>query len=246
MVKQNNFLSLMVIGDKPELLMKNFDVNKKVDKYIKYQFKDVSHIKENTLLVLSELLKQKNVNKKLIEEEINEISEMSDIEFYSSLTKDLECDEDGNAWSIENPNGKWVTYQGSSNYSTPLRIFNGQTVFQAKKRDVDWKSLHLFHSDVYSKVWDMVINDEKPNSFHDDVLYKNMKPHKQYILSFGTKENYVKYNTSYWCYAIIRGNVWEDANDKPIQEWVETFFDKYIKPLDDEELITIYEYIAIS
>lgn len=239
---QNNFFSLIVIGENPQLLMEEYNANKKVEKYIKYQFKDVLNIKENTLAFLSALLNQKNINKSLIEEEIADINEMSDIEFYSSLTKDLECDDDGNAWTSDNPNGKWTEYQPSSIYSTSLRLLNGQTVFQSKKKHIDWNTMHGFQSEMYSNVWDMVINDKKPSNFHDEILYNNMKGHKNYLLQFKTKDNYISYNTSYWNYAILNKNGWDDANDKPIDEWIKNFYKTFIEPLDDEELITIYEY----
>ena len=241
-MSQNNFFSLIVIGENPQDLMDEYNANKKVEKYIKYRFTDVPKLKENTLAFLTELLKQNNINKTLIEEEIADIIEMSDIEFYSSLTKDLECDDDGNAWSSDNPNGKWTEFQPSSIYSTPLRLLNGQTVFQAKKKNIDWNTMHGFQTDTYSKVWDMIINGKEPSNLHEEILYKNMKDHKDYLLQFKTKDNYIIYNTSYWNYAILNKYGWNDANDKPISDWIKNFYTSFIEPLDDNELITIYEF----
>ena len=56
------------------------------------------------------------------------------------------------------------------------------------------------------------------------------------------KDNYIKYNTSYWNYAVIKDGVWEDTDNHNSIDWVINFYETFVEPLNDDELITIYEY----
>jgi hypothetical protein len=62
------------------------------------------------------------------------------------------------------------------------------------------------------------------------------------LLNFKTKDNYIKYNTSYWNYAVIKDGIWTDTENKDSLEWVNNFYETFVEPLNDDELITIYEY----
>ena len=60
---------------------------------------------------------------------------------------------------------------------------------------------------------------------------------------FVTKENYVISNTAFWGYAFVSEKTgWMDADDAEDQfAWMSTFYDLYIKNLDDDTLLTIFE-----
>ena len=70
-----------------------------------------------------------------------------------------------------------------------------------------------------------------------------MKDKTTYFSNFKSKEDYVNYSTRYWNYAVVTEKGWVDvdSNGGDEKEWINNFFDIFIKNIPDEELITIYE-----
>ena len=59
---------------------------------------------------------------------------------------------------------------------------------------------------------------------------------------FETKDNYVMQSTAFWAYAFVDENKWTELDETTSQfEWVKNFYDRFIKPLDDNTLLTILE-----
>ena len=59
--------------------------------------------------------------------------------------------------------------------------------------------------------------------------------------AFENVENYIKYNCSYWNYAYLDKNGWHDASDRKNYEWITSFYEKYVLPLKDGDVVTIFE-----
>lgn len=242
---KNNFFSVMVIGENPEQIMEEFNLSLKVPKYLKYKIEDSHTLHKNAVLTTEKFIDEMMDNPTVLEylhTYLSDIKDMTDIEFFAFLTKDLEHDEEGNAWDTLNPNGKWVSYQLGKNNSIPLIKHNGEEVFQCKKGEVDWKKMHLHHTAIYKRTWEMIVENQEPKHDADKIMQGLMADKKDYLLNFKNKDNYIKYNSSYWNYAVIKNNVWNDADNKPSFEWVVNFYTTFVEPLDDNELITIYEY----
>jgi hypothetical protein len=240
--------SVMVIGDNPINLMEEYNINKKVEKYLIYKASDAKKLYETTLSTLRHMIetlsqdvsKQSYVN--MLSYKLMEYEAMTDVEYFSSLTQDYEHDEDGNAWSIDNPNGKWIEYKPSDKYSLPLILKDGNITHQAKKKDIDWDKMHLANVEKYISTWQITQCRKEPSSEEEKRIKEVMKDYAPLVAEYKTQDNYVKYNSSYWNYAVISNNGWEDVENKNSFEWVISFFKNFVEPLRDDDLITIFEY----
>lgn len=236
-----NTYNVLVIGERPEEQMEMFNSLKKVEKYIKYYINDAKTIHDKTIQTL-QLLIETNENNHYLLSYLDDIKDMTDIEYFSFVTKDLEHDMDGNAWDTSNPQGKWSKYTLGGSFSIPFITLENKSTFQAKKGDVNWDKLHLFNKELYANVWELVIEGKQPTNDNDNNILLKMNTHKDYLLSFCTKENYIIYNTSYWSYGVIKDGIWVDMDNKNSFEWVVNFYKTYVDPLDDNTQLTIFEY----
>ena len=119
---------------------------------------------------------------------------------------------------------------------------DGREVFQARKKDVDWAKMHLNGKKVYENAWDMVMGKKQPKTDEEKIIYENMRNRVEYFRLFETKDNYVMQSTAFWAYAFVDENKWTELDETTSQfEWVKNFYDRFIKPLDDNTLLTIFE-----
>jgi hypothetical protein len=70
-----------------------------------------------------------------------------------------------------------------------------------------------------------------------------MKNREGYFMKFGTRENYIVTSTAFWGYAFVSENIeWIEMEPHVNQfEWVSNYYDRFIKPLSNDTLLTIYE-----
>ena len=237
--------SVMVIGNNPEEQMAQFNASLKVQPYLKYKINDASELRKKAILTVENMIFEMNDNPIVLEylhNHLSEIKEMTDIEYFSFLTNKLSHDEDGNAWDDSNPNGKWTSYTIGKENSIELIKKDGTITMQCRKGDVDWSAIHLAKQQIYKRTWEMVIENQTPKHDADKIMLGIMGDKKDYLLNFKTKDNYIKYNTSYWNYAVIKDGVWKDTDNQNSIDWVINFYETFVEPLNDDELITIYEY----
>jgi hypothetical protein len=73
-----------------------------------------------------------------------------------------------------------------------------------------------------------------------------MKNRIAYFENFKDKETYISWSTSFWGYAFVDQNNWYDMDTEKMGqiEWVNSFYDKYIKKLPENTRITIYECVT--
>ena len=73
--------------------------------------------------------------------------------------------------------------------------------------------------------------------------HKNMKDYGAYLKKFGDKETYLVSSTAFWGYAFVSDKVdWQELRDNVNQfEWVSKFYERFIEPLSEDTLITIFE-----
>lgn len=239
----------IVAGDNPDDLMKDYDLNKSVEPTIFYKYKDLETVKQTFIKEYQRRLDicTNEFEKMYILDSIDDLKSMSVDDFAFSLTEDDNSyfinDETGDIMCDENPDGRWSYYQLGKAFSIPFLTIDGQEVFQAKKKDIDWSKIHLSGKEVYERVWEMVMEGSAPNDEHEMVLFDNMKDKQAYFNKFETKENYVISNTAFWGYAFLSDkNGWMDAEDVEDQfNWMSNFYDVFIKTLPDDTLLTIYE-----
>ena len=86
------------------------------------------------------------------------------------------------------------------------------------------------------------MENRKPVTKEEKLIYENMKNRTEYFKRFGTKENYVTSNTAFWGYAFVDKNGWEELKDSDDQfEWMNNFYDRFIKNLPENSLISVFE-----
>lgn len=245
MTEDYNFFTAIVAGENPDELMKEYDKNVTVDPYILYKCDDAHRLKDIYIDSCNEELKTENISSFEIDDikdEINYVTSLSDEEFFDYFTEDYEKDDKGNAISSKNKKGKYSFYRMGKMFSVPFITLDGREVFQARKKDIDWYRIHLFGQEIYKRAWEMVMENSEPLNEHERTIYENMKNRTAYFEKFINKERYVLYATAFWGYAFVDKDKWIDIDSEPDgYKWVSEFFEKFIDPLDENTLLTIFE-----
>lgn len=243
---QQNYFSVMVVGDNPDELLKPYSKDLIVDDYIVYKADEAKKLQENEITVLSKLLELKTLSEKqesYIQDKLDLIKEFNPTEYFNFLTDGMKLDEDGNAISNINPNGKFDFAKKGRRFSLPLKLYDGSETWQAHSREIDFEGMHLTNYRTYEVVWEMFKEGREPKTEEEKTLYDNMKTMNNYFDSFKSKEDYVVYNTAFFHYAYLDGKQgWIDMDDvKDSHKWVAEFYDRFVMPLNPDDLVTIYE-----
>jgi hypothetical protein len=238
----------IVAGDNHKDIIGEYDENKEVERYIKMKFNKEElqklknfYIELNKKLALEATSDQE---KNFYIETALQYKTMSLLDFYYEINEDEEFDaETGDALSTKNPNGKYVSCGIGLFMSVPFVLKDGTTSFSAKKKDIDWEKCHLANQNVYEAAWDMVMGSKRPQTEEEEIIYTNMKNRDGYFMKFGTRENYVTTSTAFWGYAFVSDSTeWIEMEPNVDQfEWVSNFYERFIVPLPDDTLLTIYE-----
>ena len=251
--KGSKFFSVMVIGDNPTDLMKKYDIGLKVKPYIKYKYLDASKMQNNAIKVYSEITSNPGkfmLNKfqeDYFKDKLKGITSMTPFEYYSTITNGLYYDENGNALSDENPDGKWSTYHIGRNFSYPMITNDGKETYQEFARNVNWGLMHMEDNSVrlYGRVWDLAVEDDEPKNDDEKQIKAQWKDRGKYLSNFKSKDDFITHNCAYWNYAYLDENGWHDVDSDENgneNEWIKSFYSKFIKKINDDALITIYEF----
>jgi hypothetical protein len=147
--------------------------------------------------------------------------------------------------SEENPNGKWDKYNIGKNFSYPLKLKNGKEVYQSIAKDIEWDEMHMNpeYVKLFETIWALVVEDEEPSTKEEENLKVNWSTKKNYLSKFKDVDDFVSHNCAYWNYAVLNEDGWHDLDECINEnEWIGNFFERFIEPLKDDDLITIYEY----
>ena len=246
----SKFFNVMVIGDDPEGLMKKYDKALKVKPYIKYKYLDADKLKKNAEKLLSNVIEnfdkfQMNESQlRYFKERLKAIHGMSSFEYYKTITDGLYYDDEGNALSEQNKDGKWDTYNLGKNFCYPLKLKDGKESYQTKADEVDWNQMHMNPDSVklFEIIWALVIDDDTPSNADEEKLKKLWETKKNYLSNSSNVDQFVAHNCAYWNYAFLDKNGWVDVDDEGDEvKWVSNFFERFIEPLKGDEKITIYE-----
>ncbi len=239
---------LLVAGDNPSSRLNQFDKEQHKEKKMVYKKSDAKEILEKYKKTYEEFMKNQPPEEitDYITDQYNYLCQMSPEDFYTEVTHDMELDAEGNAWVYENPNAKFRYYEPAGKFANPLINKDDEEVYQAIKSDIAWDQIHMSERDVayYARVWEMCVEGEEPRNEIEERAYKNMKERKVYFLNFENKETYVASNTSFWAYAFLGlDDKWVDFEDSGCTQfdWMTSFYDRFIKDLPEDTLITIYE-----
>lgn len=244
----SKFFSVMVVGDNPEELMAKYDLNLQVEPYVKYKYLDAEKLQNNAIKVMKQIVDKSelfNLNKfqlDAFQSQLTKLSNLSSFEYYQVLTQGLYYDDEGNALTTENPNGKWRTYRLGKNFVVPLKLKDGTESNQTQNKDVDWEKMHNANQQTYRIVWRMIKEGLEPSNEEEETIFNNMKDQENYFNTFKDEDDYVTYNTAYWNYAYLDENGWHDLDDEGKQmDWIASFYDKFVEKLGEDAQITIYE-----
>lgn len=264
------FRTVLVVGDNPDELIKKYDLDTKVEPYVKLKRSEAKKAQKAHLKFIDNILKsdkipltekQRDVYKNIY----LDIKDMDEAEYFEEFTKDCTIDEEtGDALSDINPN---AYYQHAINPQKRLDATNEESDFinpfilipledeeegevisyTALKSEVDWKRMHMWNTTIYERAWDMCVNDDEPKNKQEEIIKKNMNNRLDYFDNFETKEDYVNHSCSFWCYGYIDKNGYKELDytisDK---EWVKTYYDRFIKPLPSNTKISLYYVRAID
>lgn len=248
-MNDTNYFSVVIAGDKPKKILSRYSSSKKGKKHIVYEFDKAEEYQKKQIAVYEELLKSDKLGKAekdYFQEEVEYWKKMSPKDFYLERTAGYELDENGNAVTDKNIDGKFNTYSTTPKHCMPLILKNGTKSYSARKKDVDWSKTHLGNAWKYEVAWDTVIENKAPKNDAEKTIRDNMLPWKTYLqTNFGSKEDYVKGSDSFFGYAFVSEKLgWNELEDNFAQfKWVAEFYDKFIVPLSDDTLITICECV---
>ena len=244
----SKFFSVMVVGDNHKELMDNYSLDLQVDSYVKYEYLKADKYLSNAIKALDNILS--NADKIGIEPSIKEnlsnrikiLKKMTPFEYYRELTDGMYYDENGNALSTENKEGHWKTARMGRNFALPLRLKDGSESYSARMDDIDWFAMNE-PTALYEAAWEMVVDGREPTNEQEEKVYESMKDKTTYFSNFKNKEDYVNYSTRYWNYAFVDKDGWVDVDTYggDEKEWINNFFERFIKDLNPNDLITIYE-----
>lgn len=245
----SRFFSVMAVGEEPQKMMEKYGADYEVEPYVKYKYLDAKKYQQASIKTLEKLLNEADkigippTTQETLKTRLEELKKQSSFEYYRQLTDGMYYDEDGNALSTENPNAHFNTCRVGRNFSMPLLLKNGMEAYSAHVSEVDWESMIHTNTSVYEAAWEMVMEGKTPSNPEEEAIYNAMKDKEAYFSKFKSEEEYVNYSTSYWNYAFVDKNGWIDVDifEGDETEWVSTFYDRFIKNLDPNELITIFE-----
>ena len=248
-MKNSRFFSVMVVGEQPNELMEAYDYAKKVEPYVVYRYLDAEKYRKTTIKLIESLInnfdviKIDSLNIDTLQTRLKDLKNMSNFEYYKELTQGYYYDETGNALSEENADGHWNTCNIGKNFAIPLKLKDGSESYSARKKDVDWNAMHKANKKVYETAWELVMEDKQPSNDEERTIYNAMQDKQLYFSKFKNKEHYVDYSTSYWNFAYVdEKHKWVDINSaKNDEEWINTFYERFVLPLQDDDLITIFE-----
>ena len=243
----SRFFSVMVVGDDPKTILEKYDVDKKVEPYVKYKFLQAEKYKETAIKVSQKLLEDASLTmitpqvKSALEENVKRLKMLSAFDYYRQLTEGMYYNEDGDALTDKNPDGKWKTAHIGRNFSIPLTLTNGKETYSAKCSEVDWSKMHLNNQEVYRSAWEMVVEGRKPQTEEEKTIYNAMKDKDVYFSKFKDKDAYVNYSTAYWNFAYVDKDGWFDMEGEDEHKWINTFYDRFVTKIGEDEVISIYE-----
>lgn len=240
----------IVAGENPEELMEPYGtLNGDGKKHVLFKYSEAKKLQERQIALYESLIQKAGLPAPYVaslKEELKDIKEMEPEDFFLTMTADYEHDpETGDAYTIENPNGKWRSYAMGKFFSVPFTTLTGEQLFQARKKDINWDVMHLSNQATYKGAWETVMEGRKPKDEQEQLIYDNMKNRTTYFEKYGDKKTYVISNTAFWGYAFLSEKEgWKELEPNINQfVWVSQFFDRFIEPLDDNTLITIYECV---
>ncbi|MCD8208437.1 MAG: hypothetical protein LUD72_10905 [Bacteroidales bacterium] len=257
------FRTLLVIGEKHKEIAEKYSLDTKVEPYVKFRLDDAGEYRQKRLAAIESILNSKAIplsekQKDIYKDLYLEIREMDDFEYYQTITNGCTYDEtNGDALSTENPLAQYkyercpqtvLEARGEeSDFSNPFWLKDGYIAYSAKKGDINWDRMHLYNTEVYEKAWAICVDGVEPTDDEGRRIKEMMGNKREYFDNFANIEEYVRHSCSFWTYGVATEEKYEGidytVSDK---EWVANFFERFIEPLSDDTLLSLYEVRALE
>ena len=243
---------LIVAGENQDQRVFEFSRLREVPPYIVYRVEDTEKLRKIKIKEWEEIERNPKafgIPKEYAEDQIQELIMEDGDDFFADLTAGYETDEEGNAISRMNPEGKFLSASRGGSFAQPFLLKDGTTAYEARKSDIAWEEIHMNKEfiNLYERTWEMCVEGLEPVSDVDKQVYENMRDKMDYFEKFKNKEEYVTSCSSFWAFAFLNDvDIWLDADDCPVSQfdWMSTYYDRFIKSLPDDTILTIFEYIT--
>lgn len=253
--------TMLVIGDNPEDKVKIYSGDVKYERWVKYRYNDRKELHSKAVRFYESLLDSDKMQKILSEQQMKTIkdmylylTDMDDDEYYDYLTADCDVDpETLDAYTDENPKSKYqyekcydkqIRETGEeSEFSTPFTLLDGTKVYSAKKGEIDWNKSHMLNTDLYRAAWEVCVMGREPKNETEETIRLRLGERKSYFAHFKDVDEYIIHNCSFFCYSVIdeNGNYYELDAKTDDKEWIANFYDRFVKNLPDDTLVSLYE-----
>ena len=245
----------------PQAIIDKYSEDTTVEPYIYMRKSDAGKYKQDYINLLSAMISSKDVPmsdkaREFYKDLMYAVKGMSDEAYFLEKTDWCDYDKDGNAITNRNPNAyyKWQRcYQfrldqdgEEAEFSNPFHLKDGTKAYQAHLNDIDWEREHGYNRRLYENAWDICVNGKEPFTDEEKLIQANMSNRKEYFAQFKDKEQYVRHSTSFFTYGVATSKEYHEVDyTVSDMDWVSNFYDKYIKTLDGNPLLSIYEVHAL-
>ena len=244
-MEQNRHFTAIVVGNNPDSIIAQYNKAIKVEPYLLYQLSKKKEYHESMIHFYEKAIESTTDEKQLrvFKEELDYLKSIDDLDYYYDITDGLDINkETGDAYSTENPNGKYDQCNIGKFLSMPLITKDNKEVYSTTVGNVNWNAVHLSNRDIYKRTWEMVVDGDEPKNDDEKTIFDNMRNATNYFKYFGDKETYVAMSTAFWGYAYVDQNGWIEMDGKQSQkEWVLNFYERFIKKLPQDTIISVYE-----
>lgn len=258
----SNFRTLLVIGtNHKEIAAKYSCTSTQGDEQIvRYKLTEAPKMHFQYMQTLDNIINtlQTNVNIPDREKQIDcytklyeQYSQMDDFEFFQELTKEYEHDTNGNAVTMENPDGNYMYEKcydedvrkdqtKESPFADPFILKDGTKAYSARVNEIEWADVHYAKADIYKNVWELCVEGREPQNDDEKQAKQIMGERKDYFAAFNSKEEYVGHCSAFWAYGVATEDGYTECTGRDI-DWTNNFYDTFIKPLPGDTVISIYE-----
>lgn len=234
-IQQNEIIyTVLVAGD---IDLSKYDKNITVSPYVAYKFSERSKIREVALQTYNELYKKFTSNKdfnptlsSLFLMKLQDIEEMSDEEYFEEITKDMKYNENGDAITEENPNGKFSELlEPCLLTAVPLK----DSYFKCKVSELYPYKVNIFEQKKCEERWDDIMSGEYAPMIKESLISR-----------YGNKETYVKVMMEPMFYNafVSESTGWLEQSDEDQIQWVINFRERFIKNLPEDTILKVLNF----
>lgn len=245
-------------GDEdPDVIASKYSADTPVEPYIYMRRDEAAHKKAEFEELLKSIIKSNELpltekSREYYKDLLYTVKDMSEEDYFLERTDGCEYDKDGNALSTMNPEAHYryprcfqfrLDSTGEeAEFSNPFHLKDMTVAYQAHVSEIDWERENGYNKRLYENAWDICVNGKEPFTDEEKTIKEKMGNRTEYFAQFKNKEQYVKHSTAFFTYGVATQN-WYREVDHTISDmdWVSGFYDRFIKNLEGDPLLSIYE-----